>query len=194
ISRPRCCGHRRCRSGWPWPGRWPSTSGSWPCSAGATAGGGGGGRGGGGGGALARALALNLGVVAVLGGVYGGRPGLAAAGACLAGVVVLGHALALAARIGRALPGRLAGTVWFYVAAAAALLAGMGIGLWLAGGTAGSADAYRALRLAHMHLNVLGWVGLAVVGTQFTLWPTVLRTRMVPGGESGVRWARAPRA
>ena len=144
--------------------------------------------------ALARALALNLGVVAVLGGVQGGRPGLAAAGACLAGAVVLGHALALAARIGRALPGRLAGTVWFYVAGAAALLAGMGIGLWLAGGTAGSADAYRALRLAHMHLNVLGWVGLAVVGTQFTLWPTVLRTRMVPGVEPAVRWSLPPLA
>jgi nitrite reductase (NO-forming) len=144
--------------------------------------------------ALARALALNVGVVAVLGGVHWGRPGLTAAGACLAGVVVLGHALALAARIGRALQGRLAGTVWFYVAAAAALLAGMGIGLWLAGGTAGSADAYRALRLAHVHLNVLGWVGLAVVGTQFTLWPTVLRTRMVPGVESAVRWSLPPLA
>ena len=52
----------------------------------------------------------------------------------LAGVVVLAHALGLATRIGRALPGRLAGTVWFYVAAAAALPAGMGLGLWLAGG------------------------------------------------------------
>ena len=53
-------------------------------------------------GAAARALALNAGIVAVLGGVQGGRPALAAAGACLVGAVVLGHALALAARIGRA--------------------------------------------------------------------------------------------
>jgi nitrite reductase (NO-forming) len=144
--------------------------------------------------ATGRALALNLGIVAVLGGVHGGRPGLAAAGACLAGGVVLGHALVLALRIGRALPARLSGAVWFYVAAAAALLAGMGIGLWLAGGTAGSADGHRALRLAHVHLNVLGWVGLAVVGTQFTLWPTVLRTRMVPGLELAVRWSLPPLA
>jgi nitrite reductase (NO-forming) len=70
----------------------------------------------------------------------------------------------------------------------------MGLGLWLAGGVAGSADAYRALRLAHVHLNVLGWVGLAVVGTQFTLWPTVLRTRMVPGLERAVRWSLPPLA
>ena len=70
----------------------------------------------------------------------------------------------------------------------------MGFGLWLAGGVAGSADTYRALRLAHVHLNVLGWVGLAVVGTQFTLWPTVLRTRMVPGLERAVRWSLPPLA
>jgi nitrite reductase (NO-forming) len=139
--------------------------------------------------ATGRALALNLGVLGVLVGVHSGRTALAAGGACLAGAVVLAHALALATRIGRALPGRLSGTVWFYPAAGAALLAGMGLGLWLAGGVARSADAYRALRLAHVHLNVLGWVGLAVVGTQFTLWPTVLRTRMVPGVERAVRWS-----
>jgi nitrite reductase (NO-forming) len=68
------------------------------------------------------------------------------------------------------------------------------MGLWLAGGVAGSADAYLALRLAHAHLNVLGWVGLTVVGTQFTLWPTVLRTRMVPGLEQAVRWSLPPLA
>ena len=144
--------------------------------------------------ATARALALNLGIVAVLGGVQSGRTALAAAGACLVGGVVLGHALVLALRIGRALPSRLGGTVWYYVAAAAALLAGMGLGLWLAGGVAGSADAHRALRLAHVHLNVLGWVGLAVVGTQFTLWPTVLRTRMEPGLELAIRRALPPLA
>jgi nitrite reductase (NO-forming) len=144
--------------------------------------------------ATARALALNLGIVSVLAGVHTGRTALAAAGALLAGVVVLGHGLALAARVSRALPARLAGTVWFYLAAGAALLAGMGLGLWLAGGVAGSAGAYQAMRLAHVHLNVLGWVGLAVVGTQFTLWPTVLRTRMVPGLERAVRWSLPPLA
>jgi nitrite reductase (NO-forming) len=104
---------------------------------------------------------------------------------------VLAHAIALGARIGRALTGPLAATVWFYVAASAALLASMGLGVLLAGGASGSADAYRAMRLAHARLNVFGWVGLAVVGTQFTLWPTVLRTRMVPGVDRAVRWSLA---
>jgi nitrite reductase (NO-forming) len=144
--------------------------------------------------ATLRALALNLGIVAVLAGIPTGRAGLAAAGAALAGVVVLAHALSLASRIARALPSRLSGTVWFYLAAAAALLVGMGLGLWLAGGAAGSADTYVALRLAHVHLNVLGWVGLVVVGTEFTLWPTVLRTHLVPGLEAAVRRSLPPLA
>jgi nitrite reductase (NO-forming) len=144
--------------------------------------------------ATVRVLALNLGVLAVLVGVQAARPALAAAGASLTGTVVLAHAAGLAVRIGRALPARLRDTVWFYLAANAALLAGMGLGLWLAGGVAGSADAHRALRLAHVHLNVLGWVGLAVVGTQFTLWPTVLRTRMAPGLERAVRCSLPPMA
>jgi nitrite reductase (NO-forming) len=139
--------------------------------------------------ATARALVLNLGVLAVLGGVHAGRPVFTAAGAWLVGAVVLAHAVPLAARTGRALAARLAETVWFYVAASAALLAAMGLGVLLAGGAASSGDAYRAMRLAHVHLGVLGWVGLAVVGTLFTLWPTVLRTRMVPGLERAVRWS-----
>jgi nitrite reductase (NO-forming) len=142
--------------------------------------------------ARARALALNLGILAVLSGVHTGRAALAAVGACLTGAVVLAHAVALTTRVGRALAARLGHTVWFYLAASAALLAGMGLGLWLAGGVAGSADAYLALRLAHVHLNVLGWVGLAVIGTEFTLWPTVLRTRMAPGVERAVRWSLPP--
>jgi nitrite reductase (NO-forming) len=91
--------------------------------------------------ATARALTLNVGVVAVLGGVHAGHAGLTAVGACLAGAVVLAHAIALAARIGRALAARLRDTVWFYVAASAALLAGMGLGVLLAGGARAPAIA-----------------------------------------------------
>jgi len=34
------------------------------------------------------------------------------------------------------------------------------------------------LALAHLHANLLGWVGITVIGTLVTLWPTVLRTPM----------------
>src|SRR5690606_36712970 len=33
----------------------------------------------------------------------------------------------------------------------------------------------------HLHVNVLGWITLTVLGTLLTLWPTVLRTRMAEG-------------
>ena len=54
-----------------------------------------------------RALALNLGILGVLGGVHTGRTAVAAAGACLAGAVVLAHAVGLTTRVGRALAARL---------------------------------------------------------------------------------------
>ena len=54
-----------------------------------------------------------------------------------------GHALALGARLDQILSGPLAVTVWFCVGASAALLAGMGLGVLLAGGALGSA-AFRA--------------------------------------------------
>ena len=139
--------------------------------------------------ALARLAALNLAVVAVLGGVRAGHPALAAAGAGLLAAVVGVHAAGLTGRLRRGLGGPLGGTVWFYAAAGAALLAGAGLGVLLAGGAAGSPDATRAVRLAHAHLNLLGWVGLTVLGTQFTLWPAVLRTRMAPGLAAAVRWS-----
>jgi nitrite reductase (NO-forming) len=138
----------------------------------------------------ARLGLLNLAVVAVLAGVHGDRPGLVAAGAGLLGVVVAGHAWLLGSwlRRGLGVRGRLGDTVWFYLAGSGALLGGVGLGVMLSAGT-GSADSYRVLRLAHAHLNVLGWIGLAVVGTLFTLWPTVLRTRMVPHLSVAARWA-----
>jgi nitrite reductase (NO-forming) len=139
--------------------------------------------------ATARLVALNLGVLAVLAGVRGGRVAVLAGGVGLLAAVVLLHALALARQARGALPTRLGDTVWFYVAAATALVAASGLGLLLAGGGARTGDAYRAIRLAHAHLNLLGWVGLAVIGTQFTLWPTVLRTRMVPGVQAAARRA-----
>ncbi len=39
-----------------------------------------------------------------------------------------------------------------------------------------------------MHANILGWIGLTVLGTLFTLWPTVLRTRMVDGVMRAASW------
>ncbi len=41
-----------------------------------------------------------------------------------------------------------------------------------------SADWHGRLLVAHTLVNLLGWVGITILGTLLTLWPTMLRTRM----------------
>jgi hypothetical protein len=67
--------------------------------------------------------------------------------------------------------------LWFYGVALMALLAGLSMGL---------AMAFRLLpvtflgqgRLAHIHLNLLGFVTLTIIGTMHNLFPTVLNARL----------------
>ncbi len=125
-----------------------------------------------------RLAALNLGIVGVLVGVGAELAAVTIAAATLLGAVVVAHLVALLQIARRALMGRFAGTVRFYVAAGLAFVVGTSFGALLA------VDAvphrlHDPLHAAHVHANVFGWVGLTVLGTLFTLWPTVLRTRMV---------------
>ena len=50
-------------------------------------------------------------------------------------------------------------------------------------------DAHARVALAHVALNVLGWMGLTVLGTLVTLWPTMLHTQVVDGAERASRRA-----
>ena len=67
--------------------------------------------------------------------------------------------------------------LWFYGIALVAVLAGLGMGL---------AMAFRILpvafmgqgRLAHIHLNLLGFVTLTIIGTMHNLFPTVLNATL----------------
>ena len=45
------------------------------------------------------------------------------------------------------------------------------------------------LVIAHATVNVLGWIGLTIVGTLVTLWPTILRTQAAAGAERAARLA-----
>ena len=92
----------------------------------------------------------------------------------------------LAARLRGALPARFAVTVHYYLAAGVALLTGIPAGAWM---MVVDDDARPRLLLFHAHVNLLGWVTLTVLGTLLTLWPTVLRTRMVDGAAAAARTA-----
>jgi nitrite reductase (NO-forming) len=68
--------------------------------------------------------------------------------------------------------------VHYYLTAGVALLTGIPAG---AGMLLVDDDQRPRLLLFHAHVNLLGFVTLTVLGTLLTLWPTVLRTRMMPG-------------
>ena len=132
----------------------------------------------------ARLVVLNVAVVGVLVGVSADVAWLVVAAATALTGVVVAHAVALAVVWRRALMGRFARTVAFYVAASVALVAGIALGVLTVmahRGAWGLAAWHDRLHVAHVHANLFGWVALTVLGTLFTLWPTVLRTRMVDG-------------
>ena len=127
-----------------------------------------------------RLVALNAGVVAVLTGASTGPAAVGVAGAAVVVAVVAAHTAVLAVRARRALAGRFSHVVTWYAWAGAALATGGTLGgVLLSGAVTGPAE--ERLIAAHAHVNLLGWVGLAVLGTLFTLWPTVLRTQVLDG-------------
>ena len=129
-----------------------------------------------------RLAVLNAGVLVVVTGVVAARWPVTAAGAGAVALAVAGHGVTLVRQMRRALPARFGATVRYYVAAAALLPVGALLGVLMARGLG---DPWHAqVVLAHETVNVLGWMGLTVVGTLVTLWPTMLRTRVAEGVEA----------
>jgi nitrite reductase (NO-forming) len=113
-------------------------------------------------------------------------------GGTLVSVAVIWHAVMLVRRLKAALPGRFRITVRYYVVAAALLPVGATFGVLLARGHdhAGQVTAgHGQLLVAHTMVNLLGWIGLTILGTLVTLWPTMLRTKMADNAESASRHA-----
>ncbi len=135
----------------------------------------------------ARLLLLNGGAVLVVGGVLSDVWPVTLVGATAVVSAVGWHGVALVLQLRRALPSRFGATVRYYVAAAALLPLGAALGTILARGL--SDPLHGQVKLAHAATNVLGWMGLTVVGTLVTLWPTMLRTRMAEGAERAARRA-----
>lgn len=127
--------------------------------------------------------ALNVGALGVVVGLVGDRTTILYAGAVLVGLTALLHAAGLVVQLRTSLPARFSIAVRYYVAAALMLPLGGWLGSRLA---SASPERYPGELLAHLALNLLGWVGLTIAGTVITLWPTMLRTRAdeatVPAG------------
>jgi len=128
-----------------------------------------------------RLLLLNLGVLLVVTGVMTAHWPVTVLGGTAVAVAVAWHGAALLAQLRSALQARFAVTVRYYVAAAALLPVGATLGVALA--RVQSDPWHQRLLVAHASTNLLGWIGLAALGTLLTLWPTMLRTRIVAGAE-----------
>jgi len=135
-----------------------------------------------------RLVAINVGVLAVVAGVLLDAAPVVAVGAVVLAGAVLSHVVALLTMMRRTLPSRFAITVRAYVAAGLLLIPGIALGVALADGSQGAA-VHSQLLLAHVSVNLMGWVGLPIMGTLVTLWPTMLRTRLAPGAERNARRA-----
>ena len=140
--------------------------------------------------ATIRLVALNVAIVMILVGVEAGQDATVIVGVALLVAVITGHGAALARSVHAARGRRFVAAVRFYYVAAVTLVLGAAAGASMAVGV--PAQWQPRVFAAHLHLNLLGWVTLTVFGTQFTLWPTALRTRMVDGLDAAARrclWA-----
>jgi len=120
---------------------------------------------------------LNVGIVGVLLAVSLHIHWLVVASAALIGGVISFYLRGIAGLVKKSLNRRFKGVIAYYQFAGLMVLAGIVLGV---------VDAYTSdesiwqtrITLAHLHANLLGWVGLTIIGTLVTLWPTVLRTQM----------------
>ena len=128
---------------------------------------------------VGRIYALNLSMIILMIGVVWAIYPLTLVGATGVGLMVAWHGLYLLQQMRQALPARFISTIYFYVVAMWLLPVGAVFGAILARDIP-STDWMGRLLLAHESVNILGFVGLTVVGTLMTLWPTMLRTKMHP--------------
>ena len=133
-----------------------------------------------------RLALFNAGAVSVVAGMLGGWWPVVLLGGAAVAVVAVAHSTVLIGRLRGALPARFGDTVRYYIAAGLLLPVGVGLGVAMAD-SALPADLQERFVIAHAVLNLFGWVGLTILGSLVTLWPTMLRTRMAVGVEIAAR-------
>ena len=120
---------------------------------------------------------LNIAIIGVLFSVSRHARVILVLSALLMAGVIAFYLRGITSLIRHSLNKKFKGVVAFYQLAALMILVGM---------TLGVIDAFKSdediwqsrITLAHLHANLLGWVGLTIIGTLVTLWPTALRTQM----------------
>jgi len=125
---------------------------------------------------MARSLILNIGIVITITGIQLAMWPATLIGGTIVGLTMVWHAAVLIQQTRRAIAPRFVTTVRYYAAASILLTLGAVYGIALAWGFGD--DWHTRILTAHVSANVLGFVGLTIIGTLLTLWPTMLRTQM----------------
>lgn len=122
---------------------------------------------------------LNTGIVGILFSVSHHVQWMVIASATLIVSVIAFYLQGIAKLVKKSLNKRFKGVIAFYQFAGLSVVVGIVLGVIDA--SKDDTDLWQPrIALAHLHANLLGWVGLTIIGTLVTLWPTVLRTQMDP--------------
>jgi hypothetical protein len=125
----------------------------------------------------------NAGIVAILWSIPTGSDWVVAAGATVLVAEVMRSYLVLRRLRGRSLAGRFGWIVRSYERAHGAFVHGAILGALIGTGLLSGPWSLSA-RVAHLHVNVLGWAGITLLATVVFFGPTVARTRIVPGADA----------
>lgn len=123
---------------------------------------------------VARLVLLNFGVIAVIVGVVAQFSAAVIAGALLLVTAVVWHVVSMLVRMRKALVSRFFVSVYYYAAAGILFVGVVVLGVQLSQGH--GPLSHEQVILAHAVGALLGWIGLAILGTLITFWPTILRT------------------
>ncbi|WP_246837308.1 multicopper oxidase domain-containing protein [Salinibacterium sp. UTAS2018] len=135
-----------------------------------------------------RLVAHTVGAAVVVAGMVADVWPLVLVGGFLVGLNATVHAASLIIQGRGGLPARFAPLVRYYVFAGISLAAGVTLGVILAR-TSLPPELHDRLMVGHLGANLLGWVGLTVIGTVILLWPTVLHTRVSETTDASARRA-----
>ncbi|MBX3104427.1 MAG: multicopper oxidase domain-containing protein [Cryobacterium sp.] len=135
-----------------------------------------------------RLFTHTLGAAIVVAGMITNVWPLVLAGAIVVAIVALAHIAVLVLQSRGSLPARFRPLARYYVIAPLALAVGVGLGVFMARASTTQA-LHDQLYPAHVAFNLLGWVGLTVVGTLVILWPTVLHIKVSERVDDVGRWA-----
>jgi nitrite reductase (NO-forming) len=131
-------------------------------------------------------ILLNIGIVGVLVAVTMHIGWLIIASATLVGAIIVFHLLGIVLQVKQSFNKRFVPVVRYYQWAALFLIVGITLGVLDT--FKGDGDRWQSrIALAHLHANLLGWVGLTIIGTLVTLWPTVLGTQIHTSAVSQAR-------